>query len=179
MKTKKCKIVGIGGISRSGKSTLASQIVKELRHCNTYIINMDDYVFSSAQIPKIAELPNWEHPESINYSKIISEINSKQVHYDIILVEGHLAFANDELFKLYDTTIFLEVSKETFYTRRLKETRWGQEPNWYLDHVVYSYQLFGNLSNPDLVISGEKPLSTSTMEEIVSKINGICTPSII
>ncbi|MCD8539075.1 MAG: hypothetical protein LRY55_04405 [Leadbetterella sp.] len=47
-------IIGIGGVSRSGKSTLARMLVNHFRDSGKTAIalNQDDFVFPTVQIPR-------------------------------------------------------------------------------------------------------------------------------
>jgi len=142
------KVVGIGGVSRSGKSTFAQKL-KEKLHGKVFILSQDEYVNPEDQIPMIQDRTDWEHPDSIDFQKLISEIESRKYDSDFILVEGLMAFYNQELMSHYDFTIMLIISKETFFERRKKENRWGDEPEWYLEHVWGSYLQYGRFETVD------------------------------
>lgn len=138
-------IIGIGGVSRSGKTVLAKHLgtwLKQKGH-KVLVLHQDELVVKPEMMPKIKGELDWEHPSSIDYKKIISLIESNKDQYEYILVEGLFAFAEEELNKLYDRGIYLNIDKETFMLRKLQDERWGGEPTWYLDHIWDAHQLYG------------------------------------
>ncbi len=138
-------IIGIGGVSRSGKTVLTKHLASWLEH-NGYkvlVIHQDDLVVERELMPSIKGELDWEHPSSIDFKKIISLIEFNKGQYDYILVDGLFAFANEELNKLYDKGVYLFVDKATFMKRKLEDERWGGEPAWYLDHIWDAHQLYG------------------------------------
>ncbi len=132
------KIIGIGGVSRSGKSILARKLEKAI-HGTVLVLSQDDFTRPISEIPLIQDRTDWEQPDSIDFERLIAHIRDQKNSFEFIIVEGLLAFANEELNTLYGMTILLTISKETFLARRKKETRWGKEPDWYLEHVWESY----------------------------------------
>ena len=68
-------IIGIGGVSRSGKSTLAALIYRLYTEGGqtAIVLAQDDFVFPTEQIPKIRngseEEIDWEIPESIDFQR--------------------------------------------------------------------------------------------------------------
>ncbi|MEP0986651.1 hypothetical protein [Ekhidna sp.] len=163
-------IIGIGGVSRSGKSSLAQKIKDRLSDRQVLLLDMDDFVFSASDIPKINGKTDWERPESVDFNQILSEVQNSRRNYDIIIVEGILAFANDALRSGYDLTIQIQLSKETFLLRRKKEQRWGDEPDWYLEHVWDSYLKWGQFQEADMQLSGEEELSESLLSSLIKEI---------
>ena len=162
------KVIGIGGVSRSGKSTFAQKLKLKFKG-KVLILSQDEYINSEDQIPMIQDRTDWEHPDSIDFQKLVSEIKLRGHDNDFILVEGLMAFHNQELRSHYDFTIMLTISKETFLKRRKKETRWGEEPEWYLAHVWESYLRYGLFEKVDLKIeqwSGD--VTDSLMSAILS-----------
>ena len=60
-------IIGIGGVSRAGKTTLAEWLRNQFPEKKTHIICQDDFVFPTDRIPRINNRINWEHPDSIDH----------------------------------------------------------------------------------------------------------------
>ena len=65
------RIIGIGGCSRSGKSTLARRIKERFSDLCVLILDMDDFVLPKDQIPKIKDRTDWELPASVDFKKLI------------------------------------------------------------------------------------------------------------
>lgn len=136
-------VIGIGGISNSGKSHLADNLVTHFRDRSTKIISQDNFVLPKDEIPEIIGHVDWEVPESINFVKFKQTIIEAIKSHDFVIVEGIFAYYNKEINGLYDKKLFIEISKETFLERKIKDTRWGIEPAWYMDHIWKSYLKFG------------------------------------
>ena len=139
-------IIGIGGVSNAGKSTLSKRIVEKLsadREC--IILCQDDYVYPQSQIPKVKDMTDWECPESINFKEFIADINRYRETHDVVIAEGLFAFHLDELTKIYDKSIFIQIPKKLFLERKAKDDRWGPEPDWYIEHIWSSFLKYGNL----------------------------------
>lgn len=168
-------IIGIGGVSNSGKSTVASRLIDELAPMKVYAMELDNYVFPESDIPKINGYPDWEVPGSIDYERVLTILNKNVSIYDVIIVEGILVFANAELNTRYDLTVFLGISKSTYMKRRKHETRWGSEPNWYLEHVWEAHLMHGQNPEADCTLSGETTFRDSDLVPIIQKIQ--TTPS--
>ena len=164
------KLIGIGGVSRSGKSSLAKQIKTHFSDKRVLILSQDKYVKEEKDIPKIRDRTDWEHPDSIDFPGILETIEENYA-YDLIIVEGLLAFYYPTLNESYNLRIILKISMETFLSRRKKETRWGNEPHWYWVHVWESYLKYSKVA-PDQVIpiSGEVSVNKQTLEEVVKNI---------
>ena len=138
--------IGIGGVSRAGKTTLATYIKDLYPNKKTHIISMDDYVHEPDKIPRIKDRIDWE---------------------------GILIFYSEEVNKLFDKRIFIDIPKSLFYIRRRNDTRWGKEPRWYIDYVWESYLKYGRLQDPasdTLYIKGDQPYSALLIDEYLYKV---------
>ncbi len=160
-------LIGIGGASRSGKSSLALKLKDRLPQKRVLLLDVDDFVFPEADISKIRDRTDWERPESIDFDRILQTIQDNRRSYDFIVIEGILAFASKKLTSIYNYSIWLQISKEIFLKRRKKETRWGDEPDWYLEHVWKSYLQYGQYPDADLILSGETEIQENIICEIV------------
>jgi len=137
------KIVGIGGVSNSGKSQLAEMIKSNLPNKLVSVICQDDYIHPQYEIPKIQNHINWESPESINFVAYRNAIVEASDVSDLIVAEGFLAFYDPGINALYDKKIIVQISREEFYKRKRNDLRWGKEPEWYIDHIWRSYLRIG------------------------------------
>jgi uridine kinase len=149
------KIIGIGGVSRSGKTHLSHDIVWHYRQQGkkTIAVRQDDFVKLNGNIPKINDEINWEIPESIDYPLIIKTLNFLTADFDIIIIEGHLIYANKPLVEIIDTPFLLQTTKSTYSRRKADDTRWGNIPKWYVDYIWEAFEKFGSqeLTNPVLI----------------------------
>ncbi len=161
-------IIGIGGVSNSGKSTLAKYIKDIYPTYKIRILCQDDFVKPHYELPKIFEHIDWETPDSIDFTFYKNQLISAKKNVDIVIAEGLFAFSNNMITELYDKKIFLSISKKSFLNRKKHDIRWGEEPDWYIHHIWQSYLLYGRIK-PDikdvLYLSGEIPFP----EKIIKK----------
>jgi uridine kinase len=136
-------IIGIGGVSRSGKTTLAQKIDALFEKKTTAIINQDDYIHSAFQMPWIEDELDWEDPESLDFQRMYYEVTWLSKNVEILIIEGLFAFYYPALNKKYDRKILVEIDYNTFLKRKLHDERWGKVPNWYIKHIWESYLKFG------------------------------------
>ena len=166
-------LIGIGGVSRAGKTTLSNYIIGLYPKKKSLIISMDDYVLDPDQIPRIKDRIDWETPASVDYKAIKKKIKTSLDSYDFVITEGILIFYSEEINKLFDKRVFIDIPKSLFYIRRHSETRWGEEPKWYIDYVWDSYLKFGKLKesfNDTLYIKGNEELSAIMIDEYLFRV---------
>ena len=172
--------IGIGGISRSGKSTLAALIQRYFteRGQTCLLLAQDDYVFPREQIPTIqkgeAMETDWEIPESIDFQRYKTAILTAQKGYDHVITEGFLNFYDPTINALFDKFLFVSLSKPTFLSRKAADKRWGNVPDWYIEHIWTSYQRYGQTALTDkqtevLVLSGETDFDVSAIIDFLKK----------
>jgi nicotinamide/nicotinate riboside kinase len=134
-------VLGIGGISQAGKSTLAERLRQQFldagRSC--VVLSQDDFVKPAGQFPMMHDMPDWEHPDSMDWEKMLSETQKAVKQHEVVIVEGIFAFSNPKLNALYTHKYLLEIDFDTFISRRRQDTRWGETPEWYYQHVWGSY----------------------------------------
>jgi len=146
-------IIGIGGMSRSGKTSLALQIAAHFNHNSACVLSLDDYTFPEKDIPMINDMLDWDHPESIDFDKFYLDVYDNSKEYDLVLAEGFLIYLHTPLRKLFDKKICVTVSREEFESRRKEQY---DEPPWYRDHIWDSYYRYqGRYEEEcDLVLDG-------------------------
>ena len=141
-------IIGIGGVSRAGKTTLSARLKKRIKGKTIKILNQDDFVKKN-KLPMIKNHVDWEHPDSIDWKALAKAISTYRSEFDIVIVEGIFAFYHTKITKLYDWAFFVHIPKELSFNRKNKDLRWGKEPQWFIEHIWKSYLLYGRL--PDFL----------------------------
>ncbi len=165
--------IGIGGVSRAGKTSLSNYIKSLYPNKSIFVIEMDKFVKDESDIPKVKNHTDWEHPISVDFEKIKHTLEEAVCQHDIVITEGILIFYSEELNQLFDKRVFINVPKTVFYKRRKEETRWGAEPDWYLDYVWESYLKYGKLKDTDnntLYIHGTEDWSPMLLDEHLFKM---------
>jgi uridine kinase len=161
----KSKLILIGGVSRSGKTTLAKQL--SLLLPNTRIISQDDFVLPSSSLPLIRDRYDWDSPESIDWSILYRHITQELTQHEHVILEGIFAYNSQKINRLSDYNIYLSLDQSTFQERRKKETRWGTEPSWYMAHVWNAHI---RLANPHGVRIDHKRRYTKELAKELAQI---------
>jgi nicotinamide/nicotinate riboside kinase len=166
-------LIGISGCSRSGKTELSESLVWHYRQCDkrTFSIHQDNYVFDRKRIPTVNGETDWDTPLSIDFELLQEAIQFYTKHFEVLIVEGIYALYHPPINAVFDRTIYVDISKKTFLERRKADTRWGIEPDWYLEHVWQSHLDYG-IPTTDLpslqTVSGETPYN---IDDIVQQFN--------
>ena len=154
-------VIGIGGISTAGKSKLAENISEYFSDKKIKILCQDHFAMPTQQIPKINGHTNWEIPESIDFEKFYNKILEEKNKNNIVVAEGLFVFYEKRLLELFNKKIFITISKKTFLERKSIDYRWGEEPDWYMEHIWDSHLQFCNqFRNKGFAfqLSGENPV---------------------
>ena len=171
--------VGITGGSASGKSTLAKHIANELNGHKSVIVNQDLYFRDYAEYsPEEREkVITANHPDGICWDVLINHINKlvsgepvtvpasgtraalgnrpqdKLETGDLIILEGHLIFWNQQIRDLMDLKLFIDVDPHERVLRRLLRAAAGKEDEysakdlqgqveWYRRDVIPNFPVY-------------------------------------
>lgn len=168
-KTIKPLIIGVGGRSCSGKSTVVKEL--EEKYKGEFLhINQDKFFKVKAE--------NWERPESIRFDKIIEAVSllkegkkafipthrwtetfDREVKpHKIIIVEGYLLFVNEKLNKLFDKKIWVDISDLNLLYRRLKKFNDLNQLDYAMNVVIPESKSFEAVQREkaDIIIDGNK-----------------------
>ncbi len=168
-------LIGIGGPSRSGKSTLANLLMVYYRKVGkkAIVFHQDDFVFPETKIPKINGRTDWESPTSIDNALLYEVVAEFKNRFDVVIVDGFYAFIDPSLNAIFDVRIFLKISKKTFLERKSKDTRWGKVPLWYFEHIWQAFQKFGIPDftlHPFIQLSGQKVFGLKSIVKTIETI---------
>ena len=155
-------IIGIAGGSGSGKTTIAHELYDQFKNDRIRIITEDSYYknhpeMSMAERNKI----NFDHPDAFDTELLISQLqdllngkaiempiydftthlrSTETVHVepaDIIILEGILVLASEELRKFMDIKLFVDADDDIRFIRRLQ--RDTQERGRSIDWIISQY----------------------------------------
>jgi len=156
-------IIGIGGGTGCGKTTVVNQILKELSEKDIGVISQDSYYQDTSNLPYEERVKiNFDHPRSIDFELLVSHLKNlkdgqtvEQPVYSfvqhnrtsdiilthprkVVIVEGILILTNPELRDMFDIKIFVHADSDERLIRRLK--RDIAERGRDLDEVLSRYQ---------------------------------------
>ena len=157
------KVIGIAGGTASGKTTVARRL-KDLTESYGSVIAMrlDDYYKDSRHLSfEERRKINFDHPDAYDFDLFISDIkklmNGESINkpiYDfvrsvrseqtelvnpasIIIVEGIMAFTNEELLELFDMKVYVDTPDDIRFIRRLR--RDIEDRGRTIDSVINQY----------------------------------------
>ncbi|WP_448334901.1 uridine kinase [Bellilinea sp.] len=138
-------VIAIAGGSGSGKTTVATEILKRVGSHRIAYLPHDAYYRDLKDLPPAQrEQVNFDHPNSLETSLMIEHIRklknwepielpvydftthtrtSRTIHIEpqrVILVEGILIFAEPALRELFDVKIFVDTDPDLRFIRRLE-----------------------------------------------------------
>lgn len=138
-------LIGIAGGTGSGKTTVATAIVKRVGEERIAILSHDSYYRDFVDLPKhLLERQNFDHPDSLESELLARHLKALKQGmvvetpiYDfkvhrraaetrrveprkVILVDGILIYAEPELRKLFDVKIYVDTDADIRFIRRLK-----------------------------------------------------------
>ncbi|MCD1147168.1 uridine kinase [Peptoniphilus sp. KCTC 25270] len=138
-------IIGIAGGSGSGKSTVTKQLMNLIDPEKTLILRQDNYYKDQSDLPYDERIKtNYDHPFAFDNELLVQHImelkdnkiievpeydftvhNRKKetttiVPKEIILVEGILIFADENIRNLCDIKIFVDTDSDVRVLRRIK-----------------------------------------------------------
>jgi uridine kinase len=166
-------IIGIGGVSRAGKTTLANQITNWLSFKHIMVLRQDLFVLNTSDFPAIQNVPDWELPQSVNLPVLLKAVHNAMKYNELVIVEGIFAFCFEEINKLYNGGIFIEIDEAVFRNRKVLDKRWGPEPEWYLDHIWRSYLKYGQVPQEIdrvLYVSGNEPFNQANITHFIQQL---------
>ena len=154
-------IIGIAGGSGSGKTTVVKTIIEKLKKERVRVIPQDSYYKDSSDLTdEEKRVHNFDHPDSIDWELLNQQLKElkegktiEQPVYsyisctrsktekvivepaDVIIVEGILILANEELRNQLDIKIFVDADDDDrlmrVISRDIKER--GKDVNWVME----------------------------------------------
>lgn len=208
MAKQKPLVIGIAGGSGSGKTTVSKEISKRLPADRVLILTEDAYYNDNSALSMDERKKiNYDHPNAYDTDLLIEQLQDlldgkaiemptynfnilsrakDTIHVepaDIIILEGILVLASEELRKFMDIKLFVDADDDIRFIRRLQRDTQerGRSIDWiisqYLATVKPSYNQFVEPSNKyaDIIIpqGGENQVAIDMVSsKLLSIING-------
>jgi uridine kinase len=163
-------VIGIGGGSASGKSTIAQELSKRLAPLSVRVINQDRYFWDGPRLPRHSNTPGsrtWpdhNHPESFDLDRLYCDVcAAREGSADVVILEGILVLWDPRIRDLMDLKLFVEADADERIVRRIRRNvARGHDLDgicdFYLDSVRYRHREFCEPTRAyaDIVIPGGK-----------------------
>lgn len=156
-------VIGIAGGSGSGKTTIAHEVARLINDDDHIItLTQDSYYKDNTGIPMSERQKiNYDHPDAFDMPLLVAQINqlmhrkavempvydftehtrsSKTIHVepaDIIILEGILVLAEEDLRDLMDIKVYVDTDDDIRFIRRLERDL--KERGRSLDSVIDQY----------------------------------------
>ena len=155
-------IIGIGGGSGSGKTTVAQRILSNLDQSHVAVLQQDSYYRNLGDMPlELRHQINFDHPDALDNSLFTNHIRALRAGeaidmpvYDfahhsrkaetvrvqprpIIIVEGILIFVDAAVRELMDIKIFVDTAADIRFIRRLNRDVSQRERS--VESVIHQY----------------------------------------
>jgi uridine kinase len=169
-------IIGIGGISRAGKTSLSHILKKEFNQ-KTVIIHFDEYIKESSHWDFYSKFPmfylcklhktfNMEHPNTFDFDRMYADVVHACKENEIVIIEGIYIIYDTRIKNILNRYIHLSLSRNIFTQRRIRDFRCNA---WYANHVWKSFMKYGtNYSDLDhIVVDGDKEIDIQTVLRFV------------
>ncbi len=156
-------VIGIAGGSGSGKTTIAHEVARLINDDDHIItLTQDSYYKDNTGIPMSERKKiNYDHPDAFDMPLLVAQINqlmhrkavempvydftehtrsSKTIHVepaDIIILEGILVLADENLRNLMDIKVYVDTDDDIRFIRRLERDL--KERGRSLDSVIDQY----------------------------------------
>lgn len=196
-------IIGIGGGTASGKTIFAKKILELVGADSIIYLEHDAYYLGRDQLPQtLRDQRNFDHPDSLDNALFISHLkqlrNGEPIErpiYDftadrrteatchilpksVILVDGVLIFAIEELRELFDIKVFIDADADIRLARRLRRDllERGRSPQSVLDQYLTTVRpMHRQFVEPskryaDIIIHGKIEQHSTGLDLLVTKI---------
>jgi uridine kinase len=129
-------VIGIGGISSSGKSSIADKLQQRL---NAKVLRIDEYLTEpnlifDTNIDKVIE--NYEDISCYNLQQFYEDLVEAKKSYKVTIAEGFLLYDREDITKLIDLKVLINIDKQ-HCNNRLKTRINRQSDDYYFDNYVW------------------------------------------
>ena len=150
---KKPYVIGIGGGTCSGKSTLTGKLSERFADKKLKIFNMDSYFIrpASTTIAPITgkPYPEFNHPDALDKERMFADFRAaaQSDEYDVVIIEGLFGLYYPEILEKLDLKLFVDLKSDERLVRRIKRhmergDTYEEITSRYLDTVRFRHDEF-------------------------------------
>lgn len=141
-------VVGIGGGSASGKSTLANRLEERLEGYKVRAFHMDKYFREPSQRPDVVGILNGKtyrddnHPDTLDLEKLHKDVlAAREEDLDVILIEGMFILWDEAMAPVLDLKVYVDCDADERLTRRVtRNLAFGQDLDEIMERYVQAVQ---------------------------------------
>ena len=191
----KSVLIGIGGCSASGKTSLARAVAQQSPY-PVRILSLDDFFLQDpSQAPVMVSPSTGEkhldrnHPRAVDVDRVLSAINAfhlEATQPQILLIEGVFALYFQELLARMDLRVFVDLDADVRIARKAQRNfeQRGQDPlvtlRNHLENARAGQMQYAEPTkhHADVVMWGDKPAEHNAallLAFILGKINDLPT----
>lgn len=145
---KQAYVVGIGGCSASGKSTLSNRLEEGLSDRKVKVFHVDKYFREPAERPQVTGILDGRiyrddnHPETMDLARLHTDVAEAKVgDFDVILIEGMFILWDQDLAPLLDLKVFVDCDPDERLRRRIsRNLGFGYDLDDIMDRYVQAVQ---------------------------------------
>ncbi len=116
-------IIGIGGGSGCGKSTIAQSICAGLQPLHVHLLGLDRFFKPEDELPKywseyhLEWRPNFNHPDSLRVDEMVSHCAAIK-GYDVVILDGHFCLYYPQMRNLMHIRCYVDIDITQMLERR-------------------------------------------------------------
>lgn len=180
-------LVGIGGGSAGGKSTLARALVERLAPLRVEVTGQDRFFKPAAELPPYPSpsrekpWPDYNRPDSFRTAELLAHLRGI-AGCEVAILEGILVLHDEEVRGLLDLRCYVAAAADERIVRRIRRNVAAGIPlddvaDYYLESVRFQHERFNapTAAHADLVIPGGAAEAQVREEMVDGIVEGIRT----
>lgn len=141
-------VVGIGGCSASGKSTLSNRLEERLGGYRVKVFHMDKYFREPSQRPEVVGILDGKiyrddnHPTTLDLDRLHVDVAAaREEDVDVVLIEGMFILWDQAMAPLLDLKVFVDCDQDERLRRRIsRNLGFGYDLDDIMDRYVQAVQ---------------------------------------